>query len=444
MLQFSLGQTGRMCDGVSRRRFLQIGGLGFAGIALSDLLQLEAAGLAKPGKAVIHIYLSGGPPHQDLWDMKPDAPAEVRGEFQPISSNVPGMEMCELLPTLATMADKYTVIRSIVESEGQHHAHQVHTGWPEKDLAALGGRPAFGAAVAKLLGAGPNGVPAWVSDFRKGARHRDPVGFLGPTFKPYSLAEGDGAASLKLLQGLSEQRLSRRTNLREQLNGLRREIDASGQMQALDDYTRTAVEIVTSGRVADALDYSKEDPRVIERYAGASALHQGRGDVDLRQLLVARRLVQAGVRCVTLSNPFGHMDTHEKNFSTMREVAPRIDRGLAALIWDLERLGMTDDVTVIAIGEFGRTPKINANAGRDHWPKVNLAFLSGGGMKMGQYIGATDRLAGEVVENPIHLQRVMGQLYRNLGIDVGGTTLRDPAGRPQYLLDHREPIHELA
>ena len=443
MLQFSLGREGQFCDGVSRRRLLQIGGLSFAGLALPDLLRLEAAQAAKSAKAIIHIYLSGGPPHQDLFDLKPEAPSEIRGEFRPIESNVPGMPVCELLPTLAQMADKFSVIRSVVENEGQHHAHQVHTGWPENNLAALGGRPSVGAAVGKLLGPGPDGVPAWVSDFRKGARHRDPVGFLGPTFKPYSLAEGDGAASLQLLKSLSGERLEKRTALRDQLNGLRREVDASGQMAALDDYTRTAVEIVTSGRVAQALDLAQEDPRVVERYSGPSARYQNRADYDLRQLLVARRLIQAGVRCVTLTNPFGHMDTHQANFSTMREVGPRMDRGLAALIWDLERLGLTDDVLVIAIGEFGRTPRINKDAGRDHWPKVNLAFLTGGGLKMGQYVGATDRLAGEAIENPIHLQRVLAMLYRHLGIAVDSTTVRDPAGRPQYLLEHREAIREL-
>lgn len=442
---FALHSTAIKAGGsFSRREFIRIGGLAAGGLTLADVLRAEAEqGKARPFKAVIHIHLAGGPPHQDLFDLKPSAPAEIRGEFRPIASNVPGMDMCELLPNLAACADKFAVVRSLVGCVDGHHAHGVLTGYPPEDLQPLGGRPSFGAITNKLLGPGPGGAPGWVSDHEKGARYRDPVGFLGPTCKPYSLSDGGGAASLELLDGLTVDRLARRTDLRTKLNTFRREADHSGQMEAFDGYTRTAVEIVTSGRVAEALDLSKEDPAVIERYTGGQPLYMNRGDADLRVLILARRLIQAGVRIVTLRNPFGGLDTHADNFKTMRAIGPRIDRGLAALVWDLERLGLSDDVLVVAMGEFGRTPRINKDAGRDHWPRVNCAFVSGAGWKMGQYVGGTDRLAGEASENPIHQHRLLAMLYRHLGFDTDRTTLTDPAGRPQYFVEHRDPIREL-
>ena len=419
-----LGKSQRYCDGVSRRRFLKVGAMGFGGLTMADLLRAEsAAGIGSSSKAIINIHLSGGPSHQDMFDLKPQAPAEFRGEFMPISTNVSGLDICELYPRLATMGDKFAVIRALVGSNAGHSSFQTHTGFNQRSLTAVGGRPSIGAVVSKLKGSAVSGAPPFAS-YNGGAS-----GYLGATYQPFVPGRSN---SLRLERSLTEDRLESRSELLTSLDRLRRDADASGQMKALDSFTQTAIDVVTSGELADALDVSKEDPRMVERY--------GRQN---KNLLIARRLIQVGVRVITMNSPWGGWDTHSNNFKTFRRNLPLMDQGLSTLITDLEANGMLDDVSIVVWGEFGRTPRVNSRAGRDHWPRVAMAFMAGGGMRTGQAIGSTTRYAETANSRPVHFQEVLATLYHNMGIDPRTTQFVDPAGRPQYLLEHRDPIHEL-
>jgi hypothetical protein len=264
-------------------------------------------------------------------------------------------------------------------------------------------------------------------------------GFLGPAYAPFR-PDREGGQNM-VLQGLSLDQLQDRRKLLSKMDQLRREVDR-GQMQALDRFTAGAFDVLTSSKLVDALDLSKEDPKVRERYGtGKPYNYQYDGSPTVNEhLLLARRLVEAGVRVVTLS--YGRWDSHSKNFDLVRDHGSKLDQCLSALIEDLQQRGMLDDVTVIAWGEFGRTPRVNKTAGRDHWPNVSCALLAGGRMRVGQVIGATNRLGEEATERAVHFQEIFATLYRNLGIDVSTARLTDPAGRPQYLVE-MQPISEL-
>lgn len=421
-----LGEKQQYCDGISRRGFLKVGALGIGGLTLADLLRAEAAaGVGSSTKAVINIHMSGGPSHQDIFDLKPLAAQEFRGEFYPISTNVEGMQICEHLPRLATVADKFAVCRALVGSNAGHSNFQTHTGYNQKSLDTLGGRPSLGSVISRLQGSTGRGAPPFAS-YNGGSS-----GYLGPTYQPFDPRRG--GTNLKMDRSLTQDRVSNRKGLLDSLDRMRRDADASGQMTAMDSFTETAIDVVTSGRLADALDLKKEDPRVVERY--------GR---ENQYLLTARRLIQAGVRVVTMNGSWGGWDTHRDNFKNLStKNLPKMDQGLHALITDLESHGMLDDVTIVVWGEFGRTPRVNKTAGRDHWPRVAMAFLAGGGMQTGQMIGSTTRNAEEAASRPVDFQEVIATLYHNLGIDLDTTQIIDPAGRPQYLLEKRTPIHEL-
>ena len=413
--------NGRFCDGVSRRNFLQIGALGIGGITLADVLRADAAQKASSHKAVINIHLAGGPSHLDTFDLKPDAPREFRGEFNPIATNVSGIDICEHFPKLALNADKFALVRSLVGSISDHSDYPTQTGYPRSNLQSAGGRPSVGSVAAKLLGSTGTGAPPFVG------YNGSYVGYLGSVYQPYRPKGGE----LRLNKTVTADRLQSRTNLLQGLDNLRRDADQSGQMTALDSFTRQAVDVVTSGRVADALDLTKEDPKVRERYGKSGTM-----------FLTARRLVEAGVRAVNFN--WGSWDTHSNNFGHLRGQLPKLDLAMSALLEDLHDRGMDQNVTVVMWGEFARTPRVNNNnGGRDHWLEVAMCFLAGGGMKTGQVIGKSNRNAERVVDRPVHLQEVFATLYHNLGIDVSKTTITDPSGRPQYLVDHREPIHEL-
>lgn len=448
------------CDRLSRRNFLQIGALG-AGLTLSDLLRLEAqaattatvAGAAPPTarrglghKAVINIFLAGGPPHQDMWDIKTDAPSEIRGEFDPINTAVPGLQIGECFPKIAAMMDKFAVIRSVVGAKGPHDGEQCLTGWPKESLAFLGGRPSIGAALTKLRGPVDPSVPAFVA-LAKDTQHKPwsdagRPGFLGPSYAAFR-PEGPGMADMTRSATMSLERLSSRRDLLDRFDRLRSNIDASGAMDAADEFGRRAFDVLTSSKLVDALDLTKEDPRVVARYGNGQPYNfQYDGAPTCNEnLLLARRLVEAGARCVSLS--FGRWDSHSKNFDLVRDHGGKLDQCLSALVQDLDERGILDDVTVIAWGEFGRTPRINDKGGRDHWPQVSCAILAGGGLKTGQAIGSTNRLGERAELRPCHFQEVMATLYHSLGIDVSKATINDPAGRPQYLLEMQQPIREL-
>ncbi len=458
----------RHCDGVSRRQFLSAGAAGFGGLTLANLLRAEnAAGIGSSHKAIINIHLDGGPPQMDTIDMKPHAPAGIRGEFLPIQTNLPGFQICELFPKMAAMADRFSYIRSLVGSVGRHDAFQCQSGFGHNDLASLGGRPAMGCVINRLLGSTEDVAPAYV-DLMQGrplVRNSGRPGFLGPSYGPFrpDLSQifqrklekgmvgeltrlgGNHTTSLTLNTSLSLNRLRSRQGLLAGLDRIRRQSDASGMMDAMDRFTQQAVGILTSGRFANAMDFSQESPETIARYkAPADSVERfvtSESPEGSMKLLLARRLIEAGVRVISLT--ISDFDTHSKNFPRMRQMAPIIDQALTALVTDLQERGMLDDVTIVAWGEFGRTPQINKNGGRDHWPRVSPAIIVGGGCQPGQVIGATDRTAGAAIERPIHFKDVFATLYHNLGIEASKTTIDDTRGRPQYLLDDGELIREL-
>lgn len=445
-----VGSAGRYCDGLSRRSFLTIGGLSFgaSGFGLANLLRAEAVQSSPRSvlghKAVINIFLAGGPPHQDMWDIKTEAPSEIRGEFQPIPTKVPGIQICEVFPQIAKLMDRTAIIRSVVGCKDRHESSQCLSGWISTEMRNLGGRPAIGSAVAKLYGPVDASVPPNVGLAAR-TQHvpwsdAGTPGFLGTSFAPFK-PDGPGLENMRL-NDITLERLQDRRQLLTSLDKLRRDIDVTGAMSGMDAFGQRALDVLTSSKLLDALDLSKEDPRVVARYGdGKPYRFQYDGAPTCNDhLLIARRLVEAGARCVSLS--FGRWDSHGDNFNLVRDHGGKLDQCLSALIEDLEQRGLLDDVTVIVWGEFGRTPKINAQAGRDHWSPVSCALLAGGGIRGGQAIGTTNRLGEHAAERPVDVQEIIATLYHNLGIDTATTHLVDPTGRPQYLVE-RGPVAEL-
>lgn len=452
-----LGEAGRkgdrQCDGITRRGFLTIGGMALGGVSMAQLLAAdEKAGRGRSHKAIINIFLPGGPSHIDLWDLKPDAPAEIRGELRPIKTNVPGIEICELFPRMAKMMDKFALIRSVVGSTGAHDGHQCMTGRGRREQAPMGGWPNLGAWISSLHGSARPGIPSNLS-LMYGTSHSKwgmpgTGGFLGPAHSPVSLVgrNGIGPASDMVLQGITLERLRDRKRLLTAMDTFRRQADQSGVMEGLDHFGDQAINILTSSGLADALDLSKEDPAVLERYGENDPKFKLDGAPRMiRNFCVARRLVEAGARVVSLNH--SRWDWHGgdgMNFPRSREDFPMLDMGLSALVTDLHERGLDKDVTVVVWGEFGRTPRINKNQSRDHWPQVSCAMLAGGGMRTGQVIGATNKFGEYAKERPVSFQEVFATLYHNVGIDVQTETVQNLQGRPLYLVDPGvEPIHEL-
>jgi hypothetical protein len=443
------GRSSSYCDGLDRRSFLRIGGLGFlaGSFGLTHLLRAQAAGVAPRAgahKAVINIFLAGGPPHLDMWDLKPEAPKEIRGEFSPIATNVPGIQIGECFPRLARVMDKCIIVRSVVGSFGHHWSHQCLTGWDHQSLANLGGRPSIGAALSKIYGPVDVAVPPFVGLCARTAHQpwSDPgtAGFLGKAHAPFQ-PDGPGLANMRL-KGITLDELEDRKKLRASLDGVKRAAEAGGMLESVDHITQRAFDVLTSSRLLNALDLSKEEPRVRERYGdGKPYKFQYDGAPTANdQLLMARRLIEAGVRCVTLS--FGRWDSHGDNFNLVRDHGGKLDQALSALIEDLDQRGMLNDVAIACWGEFGRTPRVNPQAGRDHWPQVSGALLAGGGLRTGQVVGATNRLGEVAKERPVEFQEIVATLYHCLGVDTSATTLTDPTGRPQYLVD-AQPMKEV-
>ena len=406
------------------------------GLALPQILQAEAQlGIRRSHKAVIMIFLPGGPSHQDMFDLKMDAPSEIRGEFKPISTKVPGIQICEHLPLVARVMDKLVVIRSIVGATGDHYAHQCLTGRTHQNQPP-GGWPCLGSVISKVEGPINKVVPPFVGlSPRMGhmpwADAGSP-GFLGVAHAPFK-PEGAGKQDM-VLNGISLDRLSDRKNLLVGFDRFRRDVDKSGLMDGLDAFNQQAFGMLTSSKLVEALDVEKEDAKVRARYGKGDPKNRDDGGPKLMEhFLIARRLVEAGARCVTLA--FSRWDHHGDNFGALRQDLPLLDQGLSALIEDIYQRGLDRDVSVVVWGEFGRTPTINKDGGRDHWPRVSFGLLSGGSMKTGQVIGATDRLGGEATERPVQFGDVFATLYHTLGIDINKVTVTDLTGRPQHLVD---------
>ncbi|MHC4878817.1 MAG: DUF1501 domain-containing protein [Planctomycetota bacterium] len=447
------GKSGRLCDGISRRGFLTIGGMALGGLALPNVLRAESqAGISAGHRAIINIYMPGGPSHIDLWDLKPDAPAEIRGEFRPIATNVPGIEICELFPRMAQMMDKFVPVRSIADADGRHDGYQCMTGRRRSDRTPPGGWPAAGSWVSHLQGPVNSAVPPNVAlMYSTGNRtwgEPGTGGFLGVAQNPFNLVGREARSSNEsmVLQGITLERLQDRGQLVQAFDQFKREADTSGVMESMDVYSQQAMGILTTSALADALDLSKEDPAILARYGKSQEKFQRDGAPKMiENFCVARRLVEAGARYVSLN--YSRWDWHGgdgMNFPRSREEFPLLDQGLSALVTDLHERGLDKDVSVVVWGEFGRTPKINQRNSRDHWPKVSCAMMAGGGMRTGQVIGKTNRYAEYAVERPVKFQEVFATLYQNAGIDIGQVRIFDQAGTPQYLVDEGvEPIREL-
>ncbi|MFT5326543.1 MAG: hypothetical protein ACI8P0_004419 [Planctomycetaceae bacterium] len=441
MLKIS-GPSQRLCDGVSRRSFLQAGSLAVGGLSLTDVLRAEqAAGSGSGHKAVIMVYLTGGISHQDTVDLKPEAPVEIRGEFNPIPTSVPGIEFCELLPQMAKVADRCAVIRSVVGQRDEHSSFQSLTGY-QMGTVEREGFPNFGSVVSQLQGATNPVTPPFIDLFPT-MKHRpynsSGAGYLGSRFNQVK-ADGEDLASMKL-RFVPPDQFSNRRELLRQLDSVRRTAEDARLLGMDENYDR-AFDVLTSSRLVEALDVSTESEAVRERYGKGSPKHLGDGaPLWNEQLLQARRLVEAGVRVVTVA--YGFWDTHGSHFAHMKKHLPTFDQGISALIEDVYQRGLGDDVTVVVCDEFGRTPKINKNAGRDHWAPVNCAWLAGGGMKVGQVIGSTDKTGAYAADRPVDFRDILATIYRNLGIDQS-ELIRDQTERPVPILPSDvRPIREL-
>ena len=416
------GKAWKFCDGISRRNFLKIGAFGSA-FTTADILKANQAGGSGTAKSAIMIYLPGGPSHMDMYDLKPQAPAEFRGEFKPIATNVPGVQISEHFPMQAKIFDKLAVVRSLV-SVDEHSDSLVMTGYRES-LNRIAHHPSVGAVISKLR-AGQQDIPPFVS--LRGMSVGTEPGYLGIAHRPFT-PDGPGLQNLRLPGMVTEERYDSRKDLLKEFDSVRREIDATGTMRGMDSFNTRAFEMVSSGTVRRALDLTREDPKVRDRYKG------------VEQFLTARRLIESGVGCVTLA--YGGWDTHSSNFKTLKNQLPMLDKGIAHLIQDLHDRGMEDDVVTVVWGEFGRTPKINGNdGGRDHWSPAMSALVAGGGLKMGQAIGATSARGEYPIDKKYQVPQLLSAIYHALGIDPA-MTFPDNSGRPMYILDERNPVAEL-
>ena len=429
------------CDGVSRRSFLRAGALTFGGLTLTGQLQREAlaaaAGEKVKQKSVILIWQGGGPSHLDMWDMKPDAPSEFRGTFSPIRTNLDGLQVCEHMPRIAKICDKIAVIRSCTHPDSGHESasHQLLTGYkPTNDIPA-NEVPSYGSIVAKEMGPRRAGFPSYCTVPR--SPKSTAAAYLGVAYNPFE-TQGDPNSpdfqvrNLKLPNGISLDRLQQRKDLLQTFDNLRRDADVTGQIAGMDSFTQQAFQLATSPQVQAAFDLNREDSRLRDQY--------GRNTIG-QSTLMARRLVESGVRFVTVDT--GGWDTHNNNFETLKtKKLPEFDQSYSALIEDLDKRGLLDSTLVLVWGEFGRTPRINKDAGRDHWSTAMSVVMAGGGIKRGIVLGETDARAEFPKERPVTPQDVLATMYHLLGVDRHKSYINE-ADRPVEILNDGEPIREL-
>ena len=450
------GQSGSTCDGFSRREFLRVGGAGLLGISLADILRLQAQAVApdatksKAGwgkaKSVIFIFLQGGPSHIDIWDPKPDAPSNVRGEFKPLKSNVPGIWLTEVMPQLAKQMDKATLIRSVSYTPAglfNHTAahYQMMTGYTPDRVSPSGqleppapnDYPHAGSQIARLK---PPELPMLPFVLLPRPTQESNVigkgstgGFLGAAYDPYYFFQ-DPAKEIKLddltmRKEVTKERLERRATLLHKVNAAMPEMEKAVGSYALDSYYHRAFDLISSGRARNAFDLTQEPDKLRDRY-GRHTFGQG--------CLLARRLIEAGTRFVQMNWPavangdpkVDAFDTHAANFGPLRDLhCPKLDSGLSALLEDMDQRGLLKETLVVAIGEFGRSPRLgvstsgNSNGpdGRDHWPYCYTALVAGAGVSRGSLYGKSDATASSPIENPVHPTQLLATIYHALGID---------------------------
>ncbi len=469
----SMASSVSSCSGpVSRRSFLQMGALGIGGLGLADMLRLQAQAanpVTQEDTAVIFVWLPGGPPHLDMYDMKPEASSEYRGDFHPIRTNVAGVDVCELMPLHARCADKYSVIRSISHTFADHgggHKKFLAARDPKSPVDTVNDYPACASVVAKCREARQNGLPNYISMTDPGRDGVDVFAFgsayLGPSYTPFSIPGDPSRPDFKVNNIELDQKVSERMDDRLSLLGgfdtLRRNVDSSGIMHAMDGFNRKALDMLTSARMRQAMDLSQETETLRDRY-GRHAWGQ--------RALLARRLVEAGCSYVTLvmENPYQsgidqlkqgcyNWDSHAVNchiFDDARVRLPIYDRAVTALIEDIYSRGLDKRVLLVVTGEFGRTPRVESSIGtqtgvkqpgRDHWPSSMSMLLSGGGLRMGQVIGSTNSKGEVPKDRPLIPGDLWATVYQHLGIDPNQSFL-DLAGRPIPILTDGTPIAEL-
>jgi len=441
------GRHLRHCDGLGRRQFLRAGGLGLAGLTLADLLRSDATAAtpARRPKSIIYVVLSGGVSHIDSWDLKPDAPTEFRGDFKPIRTKVPGIDICEHFPRQAAIMDRLTLLRGVRSVENDHFLSEVYSGLPR----TAGHRPAFGSVASKLLG-GESALPTYVSLNRPsgGMFDFEKPHYAGAAHAPFCPFD-EAVENLKPAKDLAL--LAERESLLHSFDTMRRNIDKSGALDGLDRFQSQAFQMIASSKVRDAFDVTREPEKVLSAYGHKAGKFSHQADINIRYdwdakpFVMARRLVEAGVRAVTLS--VGSWDHHsgakQDIFGSYKLVFPVLDQSICALVDDLKDRGLDQDVLVVVLGEFGRTPKVTyPGPGREHWADAGSMLFAGGGLQMGQVIGATDSRAERSKSGTMSFQNVMATLYGVLGVDLS-RTLTDFNGRPQNILEDKIPIKEL-
>jgi hypothetical protein len=431
------------CDGMTRRNFLEIG-TSVLGLSLADVLRLRAAASEpaasqKSKKALIVFWTHGGLSQQDTYDMKPDAPAEFRGPYDPIATNVPGIQITERFPLQARVMDKLSIVRSVYHESALHaaSAHWMQTGYPGPTLARNAPqKPSFGSVIARAKGPNQPNLPPYVTIPKSEAFGYQGAVYLGVGSNPFELNSDPNSPkfevpNLTLPSDLSLYEVRDRADLLRQFDTLRRDVDATGTLAGLDGFKVQALEMLTGDRVREAFDLSQEPADLRDRYGrhlyGQSAL-------------LARRLVAAGSTCVTINT--GYWDHHAEIHKGMEEHLPPLDAAIAALVDDLDARGMLDDVVVYCAGEFGRTPMINGIAGRDHWPGSFSVLFGGGGLKGGLAIGASEPRGGRVRDRPVTPLDLLATLYHTLGIPLD-THFEDATGRPVSIVGSGTPIQEL-
>ncbi|MEW4566709.1 DUF1501 domain-containing protein [Tautonia sp. JC769] len=426
--------TSRTCDGVRRRDFLKIGVLGGAGLTLSSYLRLAEAGAVRAGRATaaIHVHLGGGPSHLDTFDPKPEAPDGIRGEFAAIPTSIPGVSIGEHLPRLAQCADHYTILRGVSHSIAAHDLGTKYLNTGNRPLPSLD-YPGYGAVVSREL-ASPRDIPPFVAI----PNTPQVAGYLGVEYAPFSTQTAPRAGQpfnvrgISLGKGLTIEELGRRRELLRQIDRTFAGFESSGLIQGLDAFSQRAYDIISSTRSREAFDISRES-RSVTRLFGRDPFSQS--------CLLASRLVESGVRFVALSH--GGWDTHQDNFNRLKtRNLPELDAGLSGLFLALAQKGLLESTVVMVSGEFGRTPKVNARGGRDHFPRAMFVVMGGGGIAGGRVVGASDATGSGPASGPgFAPDDVAATLYSCLGIDPQAE-YHTPTGRPVAITRNGSPIAE--